>query len=204
MSISRAIQDLKQGLPVVVADREDRENEVDLIMPAETLTTEWMAVFIRRCSGIVCLCLTDERLKQLSLPQMVSDNQSKYGTAFTVSIEAKVGVTTGVSAADRTQTVKVAIDENSQAEDLARPGHVFPLRAAKGGVLERAGHTEAAVELAKLAGFKPAAVLCELMHDDGRMVRLGECKDFVNEYSLSVVTIDQLSQFIQRPSQRVA
>ena len=150
--VNAALTALRQGKGVLVVDDEDRENEGDLIYSAETLTNEQMALLIRECSGIVCLCLTDERIAQLALPPMVVDNNSQYGTAFTVSIEAKEGVTTGVSAADRVTTVKAAIADGAKPDDLARPGHVYPLRARPGGVLERRGHTEGTVDLMKLAG----------------------------------------------------
>ena len=154
---------------VLVVDDEDRENEGDLIFSAENLTNEQMAMLIRDCSGIVCLCLTDEMATALDLPPMVANNTSSMGTGFTVSIEAKVGVTTGVSAADRVTTVKAAIADGAKPDDLARPGHVFPLRARAGGVLERRGHTEGTVDLMRLAGFKPAGVLCEVTNPDGAL-----------------------------------
>lgn len=145
--VEAALTSLRQGQGVLVVDDEDRENEGDLIYSAQSLTNEQMALLIRECSGIVCLCLTDERIKQLDLPPMVEDNSSQYGTAFTVSIEAKVGVTTGVSAADRVTTIKAAIADNAVPEDLARPGHVYPLRAQSGGVFSRRGHTEGTIDL---------------------------------------------------------
>jgi 3,4-dihydroxy 2-butanone 4-phosphate synthase len=159
------------SLPVIVSDDDDRENEADLIMAADNISQAEMARMIRDGSGIVCLCLTPAACGTLQLPPMVQDNGSRYGTAFTVSIEAAQGVTTGVSAADRVTTIRAAIAPQAQAQDLARPGHVFPLIARPGGVLQRRGHTEAAVELATLAGFSPAGVLCELMNPDGSMMR---------------------------------
>ncbi|HJV84561.1 MAG TPA: 3,4-dihydroxy-2-butanone-4-phosphate synthase [Noviherbaspirillum sp.] len=190
-----ALQSMRIGRPVILMDDLDRENEADLIIAAEKLTVEAMALLIRECSGIVCLCLTDEKLQQLSLPPMVQQNESRHGTAFTVSIEARHGVTTGVSAADRLQTIRAAIADGARPEDLVRPGHVFPLRAVPGGVLERRGHTEGAIELAILAGLKPAAVLCELMNPDGSMMRGREITEFAALHKLPMLTIDELVDF---------
>ena len=170
--VERALAALRMGKGALVTDDENRENEGDLIFPAETLTTEQMAMLIRECSGIVCLCLTDEKASKLDLPLMVENNSSRYGTAFTVSIEAADGVTTGVSAADRVTTIRAAIADDASPADLSRPGHVFPLRARPGGVLERGGHTEAVVDLMRLAGLRPYGVLCELTNPDGTMARL--------------------------------
>ena len=160
--VEAAIQALKKGQGVILVDDEDRENEGDLIFSAEFITTEQMALLIRECSGIVCLCLTDEKVKQLDLAPMVTSNTSKNQTAFTVTIEAKVGVSTGVSAADRVTTVKTAIAEDCKPEDLARPGHVFPLKAHPQGVLHRRGHTEGTIELMNQANLQPSGLLCEL------------------------------------------
>ncbi|MGS0691910.1 3,4-dihydroxy-2-butanone-4-phosphate synthase [Shewanella sp. 30m-9] len=190
--VNAALNALRQGKGVLVVDDEDRENEGDLIYSAETLTNEQMALLIRECSGIVCLCLTDERIEQLQLPPMVSDNNSQYGTAFTVSIEAKEGVTTGVSAADRVTTIKAAIADNAKPDDLARPGHVYPLRARPGGVLERRGHTEGTVDLMKLAGLKPYGVLCEVTLVDGTMARLPEIIEFGQQHDMPVLTIEDI------------
>ncbi|ABZ78727.1 3,4-dihydroxy-2-butanone 4-phosphate synthase [Shewanella halifaxensis HAW-EB4] len=190
--VNAALTALRQGKGVLVVDDEDRENEGDLIYSAETLTNEQMALLIRECSGIVCLCLTDERIEQLQLPPMVSDNNSQYGTAFTVSIEAKQGVTTGVSAADRVTTIKTAIADNAKPDDLARPGHVYPLRARPGGVLERRGHTEGTVDLMKLAGLKPYGVLCEVTLVDGTMARLPEIIEFGQQHDMPVLTIEDI------------
>lgn len=165
--VLNAINAFKNGTGVLVLDDEDRENEGDLIFPAETITPEQMAKLIRYGSGIVCLCITDERCQQLDLPPMVEHNNSVNKTAFTVTIEAAKGVSTGVSAADRVTTIQTAIADNAVLTDLHRPGHVFPLRAANGGVLTRRGHTEASVDLARLAGFKEAGVICEITNDDG-------------------------------------
>lgn len=187
-----AIDALRFGRAVVLLDDDDRENEADLIVAAERLTVPMMATLIRECSGIVCLCLRDDRLRRLELPPMVARNGSRHGTAFTVSIEAREGVTTGVSAADRVTTIRAAIAPDARAADLVRPGHVFPLRAAPGGVLERRGHTEGAVDLAWLAGLQPAAVLCELMNPDGTMMRGDQLVAFAREHGMPMLTIEEL------------
>lgn len=190
--VENALKALQRGEGVLLVDDEDRENEGDLIYAAESLTVQQMALMIRECSGIVCLCLTPERVEYLELPQMVSENCSKNKTAFTISIEAKEGVTTGVSAADRVTTVKAATNVNSRPEDLSHPGHVFPLRAAPGGVMERRGHTEGTVDLMKLAGLRPAGVLCELTNEDGTMARLPEIVRFADSHRMVVLTIEDL------------
>ncbi|MEQ8392632.1 MAG: 3,4-dihydroxy-2-butanone-4-phosphate synthase [Thalassospira sp.] len=190
--MERALSDLREGKGVLVVDDEDRENEGDLIFSAENLTNEQMAMLIRDCSGIVCLCLTDEKATALDLPPMVADNTSSMGTGFTVTIEAKVGVTTGVSAADRVTTVKAAIADDVKPSDLARPGHVFPLRARSGGVLERRGHTEGTVDLMRLAGFKPAGVLCEVTNPDGTMARLPELVAYAQKHDMVVISIEDI------------
>jgi 3,4-dihydroxy 2-butanone 4-phosphate synthase len=185
-------------------DDENRENEGDLIFPAETITPMQMAMLIRECSGIVCLCLTDEKLKQLELPQMVGNNTSANQTAFTLSIEARHGVTTGVSAADRVTTIRTAIADDCRPDDLARPGHVFPLRARPGGVLTRRGHTEGTVDLMRLAGYKPAGVLCELTNEDGSMARLSEIITFAERHYLSVVSIEDLVMAMEQGMEKSA
>ena len=190
--MERALSDLRNGKGVLVVDDEDRENEGDLIFSAENLTNEQMAMLIRDCSGIVCLCLTDEMATALDLPPMVANNTSSMGTGFTVSIEAKVGVTTGVSAADRVTTGKTAIADGAKPDDLARPGHVFPLRARAGGVLERRGHTEGTVDLMRLAGFKPAGVLCEVTNPDGTMARLPELIAYAQQHDIVVISIEDI------------
>ena len=190
--MQRALADYRSGRPVLLMDDFDRENEADLIVAAEKITNESMARMIRDGSGIVCLCLTDETLQQLNLPPMVAINNSRHGTAFTVSIEAKEGVTTGVSAADRVTTILTAIAPDAKPDDLARPGHVFPLRAVPGGVLSRRGHTEGSVDLAKLAGLKPAAVLCELMNPDGTMAKGQQVLHYALTHDLVVLSIDEL------------
>ena len=190
--VIRAVEALRAGRGVMVLDDEDRENEGDMIFAAENMTVEQMALTIRHGSGIVCLCLTEERLAHLDLPMMVQENTSAYGTGFTVTIEAAKGVTTGVSAADRLTTIRTAIADETQASDLNRPGHVFPLRGRKGGVLTRGGHTEATIDLVTLAGFKPAGVLCELTNDDGTMARAPEAIVFAKQHDMPVVTIEDL------------
>ncbi len=193
--VEAALSAMRRGQGVLVVDDLDRENEGDLVFPAQTLTREQMALLIRACSGIVCLCLTAEVAHDLELPPMVADNQSPYGTAFTVSIEAARGVTTGVSAADRLATVRAATAPGARPWDLRRPGHVFPLIARRGGVLERRGHTEATVDLARLAGFPPAGVLCELTNEDGSMARLPEIRAFALTHDLPVVSVAALAEY---------
>lgn len=190
--VQRALQAMRSGRPVVLFDDDDRENEADLIVAAEQLTVETMAQLIRDCSGIVCLCLPETLADQLNLPPMVAHNGSRHGTAFTVSIEARDGVSTGVSAADRLRTVLAAIREGARPQDLVRPGHVFPLRARTGGVLARRGHTEGSVELARLAGLHPTAVLCELMNPDGTMMRRPEALAYAQQHDLPDLTIEEL------------
>lgn len=190
--VENALAALREGRGVMVLDDEDRENEGDMIFAAENMTVEQMALTIRHGSGIVCLCLTEERRQQLDLPMMVENNTSAYGTGFTVTIEAAEGVTTGVSAADRLTTVRAATADNAKPSDLHRPGHVFPLRAREGGVLTRGGHTEATIDLVTLAGLKPSGVLCELTNDDGSMARAPECVVFARQHNMAVVTIEDL------------
>jgi len=190
--VERALDALRLGRGVLVTDDEDRENEGDLIFPAASITTAQMAMLIRECSGIVCLCLTPEKVESLRLPMMVEQNTSRYGTAFTVSIEAAHGVTTGVSAADRVTTIRAAIADTAAPEDLCHPGHVFPLRVHPEGVLGRPGHTEATVDLMRLAGLKPYGVLCELTNLDGAMARLPEIVSFAKAHDFPVVTVRDL------------
>ena len=194
--VDEAIQAFREGRAVVLQDDPDRENEGDLIIPAETLNEEIMAMMIRECSGIVCLCIEEALARQLDLPQMVARNESRNGTAFTVSIEAKEGVTTGVSAHDRVVTIRTAIRPGARPEDLARPGHVFPLRAHPDGLLGRRGHTEGSVELARLAGFRPAAVLCELMNPDGTMMRGRTLAWFAERNGFPLVTVQELVEAV--------
>ncbi|PVX39752.1 3,4-dihydroxy-2-butanone 4-phosphate synthase [Pasteurella langaaensis DSM 22999] len=195
--VINAINAFKQGNGILVLDDEDRENEGDLIFPAETITAEQMAKLIRYGSGIVCLCLSGELCEQLDLPPMVSHNTMVNRTAFTVTIEATQGISTGVSAADRVVTIKTAVADNAKPSDLNRPGHVFPLRAKDNGVLARRGHTEAAVDFAKLAGYKPAGVICEITNDDGTMARAPELVEFAQKFGYAVVTIEDLVEYRQ-------
>ena len=190
--VEAALAALRAGLGVLVVDDEDRENEGDLIFAAESMTTAQMALMIRACSGIVCLCLPPERTRQLALPMMVETNSSQFQTAFTVTIEAAQGVTTGVSAQDRLTTIRAAIADQAQPQDLHRPGHVFPLRAREGGVLTRRGHTEATVDLMRLSGLKPYGVLCELTNEDGSMSRLPEVVAFAHQHRMPVLSIEDL------------
>jgi 3,4-dihydroxy 2-butanone 4-phosphate synthase/GTP cyclohydrolase II len=201
--IERALTDLAAGLPVVVVDDADRENEGDLIFAAEKATAELMAFTIRHTSGFACVGMTGEDLDRLELPQMVSDNGDRLGTAYTITVDARVGVTTGISAADRAHTARVLADPRSLAGDLSRPGHVLPLRARAGGVLRRAGHTEAAVDLARLAGLRPAGVLCELVHDDGTMRRLPALREFADEHGLALISIADLIAYRMRSETQV-
>lgn len=187
--VERALAAFRGGRGALVVDDNERENEGDLVFAAESLTCAQMAMLIRECSGIVCLCLTADKVKSLDLPLMVERNTSSYGTAFTVSVEAARGVTTGVSAADRVATVKAAVADNAVPSDLNRPGHVFPLVARPGGVLERPGHTEATVDLARLAGLKPCGVLCEVTNPDGSMARLPELLRFAAAHELPIVAV---------------
>jgi 3,4-dihydroxy 2-butanone 4-phosphate synthase len=196
--VTSAVNSLKQGSGILVVDDEDRENEGDLIFSTTNLDIRQMALLIRECSGIVCLCLTPEKAAALHLPPMVEKNTSLYGTAFTVSIEAAEGVTTGVSAADRVRTVKAAAAENAKPQDLRHPGHVFPLVAKRGGVLERPGHTEATVDMMKLAELPPSGVLCELTNSDGTMARLPEIMAFAGKYSFPVVSVKDIIEYRQK------
>jgi 3,4-dihydroxy 2-butanone 4-phosphate synthase len=194
----QALEDMRSGHPVILMDDFDRENEADLIVAAEKISIPAMAMMIRECSGIVCLCLTDEVASRLELTPMVVNNESRFQTAFTVTIEARQGVTTGVSAKDRVTTIRAAIAPGAMPEDLARPGHVFPLRAAAGGILSRQGHTEGSVELAQLAGLNPAAVLCELTNPDGTMTKGDEIQRFAEQHRMTVLTIEELVHHSQQ------
>ncbi|MCC6807575.1 MAG: 3,4-dihydroxy-2-butanone-4-phosphate synthase [Deltaproteobacteria bacterium] len=187
-----AIDAIAHGKMVILVDDEDRENEGDLVMAAELVTPEAINFMAKFGRGLICLTLTEERLRALDIPMMVQENTSSFGTAFTVSIEARHGVSTGISAKDRAHTIKVAIDEASKPNDLTRPGHVFPLRAKKGGVLVRTGQTEGSVDLARLAGCKPAGVICEIMNDDGTMARRGDLEKFAAEHDIIILTIAEL------------
>jgi 3,4-dihydroxy 2-butanone 4-phosphate synthase/GTP cyclohydrolase II len=195
-SIETAIRELKAGRMIVVVDDEDRENEGDLTIAAEMITPEAISFMATHGRGLICLAMTPERLDELELAPMARDNTALGGTAFTVSIDAKApGVTTGISAFDRAQTIKAAIDPNSYAEDFARPGHVFPLRARAGGVLERRGQTEAAVDLASLAGLYPAGVICEIVNDDGTMARVPDLIQFCKKHDLLMIKVADLARY---------
>ena len=191
-TIEEALKDLKEGKLIIVVDDENRENEGDLLIAAEKVTPDSINFMIKHARGLVCMPLTGQRLDELNIPMMVNQNTSAHCTAFTVSIEAKHGVTTGISAYDRAHTIKTVIDEKTKPEDIARPGHIFPLRAKDGGVLIRAGHTEAAVDLAKLAGLYPAGVICEILNSDGTMARMPELEKIAEEFGLKIVSIADL------------
>jgi 3,4-dihydroxy-2-butanone 4-phosphate synthase/GTP cyclohydrolase II len=194
-SIETAIRELKAGRMVVVVDDEDRENEGDLTMAAELVTPEAINFMATQGRGLICLAMPGERLDELDLAPMVPDNTARHGTAFTVSIDAKEGITTGISAHDRAHTIKAAVDPGSTSEDFARPGHVFPLRARPGGVLERRGQTEAAVDLAGLAGLSPAGVICEIVNDDGTMARVPDLVRFCETHGLVMITVAELARY---------
>lgn len=191
-TIESALEDIKQGKMVILVDDEDRENEGDLTMAAEMVTPEAINFMANYGRGLICLTLTEEKCERLQLPPMVNNNTSPYTTAFTVSIEAKRGVTTGISAADRARTILTAVKDDAAPEDLSRPGHIFPLRARKGGVLVRTGQTEGSVDLVRLAGLKPAGVICEIMNDDGSMARMPQLKKFALAHGLKICTIADL------------
>lgn len=193
--VEKAIWKMKQGKGIVIVDDEDRENEGDLIFPAESMSVSNMAFMIRETSGIVCVCLLKERADELGLNFMVQENTSRFQTPFTVSVDAAEGITTGVSAADRITTIHALAADDSRPENLSKPGHIFPLIAKNGGVLERNGHTEASVDMMLLAGLKPLAVLCELMHSDGTMRRLPEITDFARQCNLTVVSIKDIQYY---------
>jgi 3,4-dihydroxy 2-butanone 4-phosphate synthase / GTP cyclohydrolase II len=194
-SVHNAVADIKEGKFVIVVDDEDRENEGDLTIAAEAVTAEKINFMARFGRGLICLAMPGERMDYLQLPPMVEQNTSQFGTAFTISIEARQGVTTGISAADRACTILTAIDPKAVPSDLARPGHIFPIRARGGGVLERAGQTEAAVDLARLAGMTPAGVICEIMNEDGTMARMPQLRDFARHHELRIVTVADLIAF---------
>ncbi|MEZ4553094.1 MAG: bifunctional 3,4-dihydroxy-2-butanone-4-phosphate synthase/GTP cyclohydrolase II [Dehalococcoidia bacterium] len=191
-SMEEAIEEFRQGRPVIIVDDKDRENEGDVCIPAEFCTAEMVNFMAMHARGLICVAMTGERLDELGLPLMTARNSSPLGTAFTVSVEAREGVTTGISAADRARTIEVLINADSTAEDLTRPGHTFPLRARDGGVLVRAGQTEASVDLSKLAGRYPAAVICEIMSPDGSMARMPDLLRFAEEHGLKIVSVNQI------------
>ncbi|HKB08299.1 MAG TPA: bifunctional 3,4-dihydroxy-2-butanone-4-phosphate synthase/GTP cyclohydrolase II [Candidatus Polarisedimenticolia bacterium] len=197
-AIEEAIREVAQGRFVIVVDDEDRENEGDLTLAAEKITPDAINFMARYGRGLICMPMTEERLEELDIPLMVKDNTSPYNTAFCVSIEARRNVSTGISAADRAHTVHVTIDPRTRPADLTRPGHMFPLRARKGGVLKRAGQTEAAVDLARLAGLYPAGVICEIMNDDGTMARLNDLVEFSRRHGLKMITVADLIAYRMR------
>lgn len=196
-TIKEAIEEFKIGRPVIVADDEDRENEGDLILPSSFITPEWINFMATNCKGLICLAITDEIAQRLDITPMVTNNTDVKGTNFTQSVDAdpKFGTTTGISAYDRAKTIEVTINENSKPEDLRRPGHIFPLIAKKGGVLKRAGHTETAVDLARLSGLIPSGVICEIMKEDGTMARRDDLFEFGKKYDLKIITVADLIEY---------
>ena len=197
-TIAEAIEDIKTGKFVIIVDDKDRENEGDLAMAAEKVTTKAINFLTLHARGLICMPITGKRLDELRIPLMVGENTSKFSTAFTVSVEAKHKVSTGISAADRAETIKTMLDPNITAEDLARPGHMFPLRAREGGVLVRAGHTEAAVDLARLAGLYPAGVICEILNKDGSMARLPQLESLSEQHGIKIITVADLITYRHR------
>ena len=195
IDVRTAIEEFRQGRPLIIVDNEGRENEGDVCVPADVVTPELINFMAVHARGLICVAMTGERLDQLALPPMTARNSAPLGTAFTVSVEAATGVTTGISAGDRARTVEVLVDPNAGPEDLTQPGHMFPLRARDGGVLVRAGQTEASVDLAKLAGRHPAAVICEIMCEDGTMARMPDLIEFAHQHELRIVTVDDLIAF---------
>src|ERR1700726_852934 len=193
--VPQAIEEIRAGRMIIVVDDEDRENEGDLTLAAEKITPEAINFMAKYGRGLVCLAMTEERLDHLRIGPMTTENTSQYGTAFCEAIDARVGVTTGISAYDRARTIQVAIDPATQPADLARPGHVFPLRARKGGVLVRAGQTEAAVDLSRLAGLIPAGIICEIMKDDGTMARVADLIEFCRQHDLKILTVAELIRY---------
>ena len=194
-SLTEAIYDIKRGKCVILVDDEDRENEGDLVMAAQHVTPQAVNFMAQHARGLICLALTPQRVEELQLPQQAVENTATFGTAFTVSIDARQGITTGISAADRAKTIQVAIGPKSKPADLARPGHIFPLKAQQGGVLKRAGQTEGSVDLARLAGLYPAGVICEIMNEDGTMARVPELRIFAKTHKLKMITIKQLIEY---------
>jgi 3,4-dihydroxy 2-butanone 4-phosphate synthase/GTP cyclohydrolase II len=196
--ITEAIEDIKQGRFVIIVDDQGRENEGDLALAAEKVTTQAVNFMAKHARGLICLPVTGERLDELGIPQMVDQNTSQFTTAFSISVDAKHGVTTGISAADRAQTIRVMVDPQTRPEDLARPGHIFPLRAREGGVLVRAGHTEAIVDLARLAGLYPAGVICEIMNEDGSMARRPELEAMADKFGIRMISVTDLIAYRRR------
>jgi 3,4-dihydroxy 2-butanone 4-phosphate synthase / GTP cyclohydrolase II len=202
-TVEEAIEDIRQGKFVVVVDAADRENEGDLTIAAQFATPEAVNFMTKEARGLICLCLSEDRCDELGLRQMTERNETPYGTAFTVSVEAREGVTTGISAPDRSRTIQVAVDPDAKPEDLVQPGHIFPLRARDGGVLARAGQTEAAVDLARLAGLIPAGVVCEIMNEDGTMARVPDLIPYCQRHGLKLVTVADLIEYRRRHEQLV-
>jgi 3,4-dihydroxy 2-butanone 4-phosphate synthase/GTP cyclohydrolase II len=193
--IERALEDIRDGKMVILVDDEDRENEGDLTMAAEKVTPEAINFMAKYGRGLICLSMTEKRLTELRIPMMVSDNTSRFQTAFTISIDARKGVTTGISAADRATTIATCVDDSATYEDLVAPGHIFPLKAMEGGVLVRTGQTEGSVDLARIAGLKPAGVICEIMNDDGTMARMPDLEIFAGKHGLKIITIADLIKY---------
>jgi 3,4-dihydroxy 2-butanone 4-phosphate synthase/GTP cyclohydrolase II len=202
--VDRAIKDIAEGRPVLVVDDENRENEGDIIFAAAMATPELLAFTIRHSSGVICLPMREAELDRLQLPQMTAHNTEPHRTAFTLSVDAREGVSTGISAADRATTIRKLVDPATTPTDLVRPGHVFPLRYTEGGVLRRAGHTEAAVDLARLAGLPEAGVLCEVVNDDGTMARLPELREFADTHGLALISIEQLIEYRRRTERQLS
>jgi 3,4-dihydroxy 2-butanone 4-phosphate synthase / GTP cyclohydrolase II len=202
-TIEEALEDVRQGKFVVVVDAADRENEGDLTIAAQFATPEAVNFMATHARGLICLCLTEERCDELDLRQMTDHNETPFGTAFTISIEAREGVSTGISAHDRARTIQVAIDPSKSPDDLVQPGHVFPLRARAGGVLQRAGQTEAAVDLARLAGLNPAGVVCEVMREDGTMARVPDLVEYCARHELKMITVEDLIEYRRRTEKLV-
>ena len=194
-TIEEAVRDIRDGKMIIIVDDEDRENEGDLVCAAEKVTPDIISFMAVHGRGLICLPLTEERCDQLQLTPQTAENTSSMGTAFTISIEAREGVTTGISAADRARTILTAVDPTSKPSDLARPGHVFPLRARRGGVLVRVGQTEASVDIARIAGLTPAAVICEIMNDDGTMARMAELEAFAQKHGLKIISVADLVRY---------
>jgi len=194
-SVEQAIKTVKSGKLIIIVDDEDRENEGDLMVAAEKINPNIINFMAKYGRGLICLPLTEKRVKQLGLPLMVSDNTARFQTAFTVSIDAKKGITTGISAYDRAKTVLTAINPKTKAHELARPGHIFPLQANAGGVLKRAGQTEASVDIARIAGLYPAGVICEIMNEDGTMARIPQLVKFSQSHSIPILTIADLIKY---------
>lgn len=195
-NIGNAIKALQNGTGIIITDDKNRENEADIIFHANTITEKQMALLIRECSGIVCLCLTPQKVKELNLPMMVQSNHSKFQTPFTISIEAKEGISTGVSAKDRVTTIKSALKKDG-INHIISPGHIFPLCAKDGGVLERNGHTEASVDMMKLSNLEPNAVLCEITNEDGSMAKGEEIINFAKKYSMPIISIEEIIKYRQ-------